>query len=290
MAQQITSGKNKKRPFIITRLFNAPREIVWKAWTQPEGVRHWWGPKNFTAPTIKIDLRVGGKYLYCMRAPDEKNYWSTGTFKQIIPNNRLVLTDSFANEKGEIVPATYYGMSPDFPIESTYSVLFEDEHGKTKLTMENDNVSAFPESELINMEQGWNESLNKLAEYIEKKAVLNLGSIMIGSEQPKILSEFYEKVLGSSPGFTEENWFGWQLKNAFFMIGSHSEVHGKAKEPARIILNFETPEVKREFERIRQLGAVVVKEPYEMVGSWISTFGDPDGNYFQLMSPQETEK
>ncbi|MBI4134568.1 MAG: VOC family protein [Candidatus Sungbacteria bacterium] len=115
--------------------------------------------------------------------------------------------------------------------------------------------------------------------------MLNLNSIMVGSEQPKILAEFYEKVLGKPTDMTEGEWYGWQAGGAFFGIGKHSEVSGRAKEPARIILNFETAEVGSEFERIKAFGAAVVKEPYEMEGVWIATFADPDGNYFQLMSP-----
>ncbi|MEX2012822.1 MAG: VOC family protein, partial [Candidatus Levyibacteriota bacterium] len=68
-------------------------------------------------------------------------------------------------------------------------------------------------------------------------------------------------------------------------IGEHSGVKGKAKEPQRIIINLETNEVKEEFERIKSVGAKVIKEPYEMEGAWIATFADPDGNYFQLMTP-----
>lgn len=73
-------------------------------------------------------------------------------------------------------------------------------------------------------------------------------------------------------------------------VGEHTEVKGKAKEPQRVILNFETKQVKKEYERIKGLGAKVVKELYEMEGVKIATFADPDGNYFQVMSPWETEK
>ncbi|MBI2909602.1 MAG: VOC family protein [Chloroflexi bacterium] len=120
--------------------------------------------------------------------------------------------------------------------------------------------------------------------------MLNLGSIMIGSMQPEVLAEFYERVLGKPADFAEEGWHGWQAGSAYFMVGEHSEVKGKAKEPQRVILNFEAKEVKVEFARIKALGARVIKEPYEMEGSWIATFADPDGNYFQLTSPWEIQK
>lgn len=115
--------------------------------------------------------------------------------------------------------------------------------------------------------------------------MLNLNSIMIGTSQPKVLGEFYKKVFGKSPDMEEGGWYGWQIGSAFFSVGEHSEVKGKSKEPQRIILNLETNEVKEEFERIKGTGAEVVKEPYEMGGAWIATLADPDGNYFQLMTP-----
>ncbi len=108
---------------------------------------------------------------------------------------------------------------------------------------------------------------------------------MLGSEQPKKLVAFYKKVLGKDPDMTEGNWVGWQLGSTFFSVGEHSEVKGISKEPGRFIFNMETKEVKKEFERISKTGAVVIKEPYDMGGSWVATFEDPDGNYFQLMSP-----
>ena len=116
---------------------------------------------------------------------------------------------------------------------------------------------------------------------------------MLGSEQPKVLAEFYEKVFGKKPDMNDgEQWWGWMVGSCFFGIGAHSEVSGQAKEPARIMLNFETKEVKEEFERIKGLGAKVIKEPYQMEEAhnmWGATFADPNGNYFQLMSPWEAK-
>ncbi len=116
--------------------------------------------------------------------------------------------------------------------------------------------------------------------------MLNLNSIMIGSIAPKVLASFYEKIFQKAPEWTDGSWHGWQVGNTHFTIGEHSEAKGKAKDPARIILNFETNEVKEEFERIKKIkGAKVIKEPYEIQGAWIATLADPEGNYFQLMSP-----
>lgn len=119
--------------------------------------------------------------------------------------------------------------------------------------------------------------------------MLNLNSIMVGSMQPKA-SEFYRNVFDKAPDMEDGSWSGWLVGSIFFSVGQHSEAQGKSKDPVRIILNFETTEVKKEFERIKQIeGATVVKEPYEMQGAWIATLADPDGNYFQLMTPWDNK-
>jgi predicted enzyme related to lactoylglutathione lyase len=110
---------------------------------------------------------------------------------------------------------------------------------------------------------------------------------MLGSMQPKVLAEFYQKVVGKPADMVDGDWYGWLVGNTFLSMGPHSEIKGKAKEPARVMFVFETKEVKEEFERIKSTGATVIKEPYDMGGAWIATFADPDGNYFQLMTPWE---
>jgi predicted enzyme related to lactoylglutathione lyase len=120
--------------------------------------------------------------------------------------------------------------------------------------------------------------------------MLNLNSIMVGTMQVKVMGEFYEKVIGRKADMAEEKMYGWMIGSAFLGIGEHSEVSGMNKEPARIMFNLETTEVKEEFERIKAAGAGVVKEPYDMGGAWIATLSDPDGNYFQLMTPWDGNK
>lgn len=116
--------------------------------------------------------------------------------------------------------------------------------------------------------------------------MLNLNSIMIGTHDPKALAKFYEGVFGRPADSIEGTWYGWEAGGTYLSIGEHSEVKGKAKEPQRLILNFETKAVKEEFERIKKVkGAKVIAEPYEIQGAWIATLADPDGNYFQLMTP-----
>ena len=123
----------------------------------------------------------------------------------------------------------------------------------------------------------------------QQAPTLNLNSIMIGTAQPKVLAEFYEKVFGRPADMTEGEWYMWQAGNCALSVGEHSEVKGPAKEPARIILNLETKAVQAEFERLKQMQVTVIKEPYEMgsEGAWIATLADPDGNLIQLMTPWE---
>jgi len=162
--------KPANRDIVITRIFDAPRGEVWKAWTDPEHLKRWWGPKNFTSPFSKIDLRVGGKYLHCMRGPDGKDYWSTGVYRELVPMGRIVVTDSFADEKGNVVPAAHYGMEGDWPLELLVTVALEEVGGRTKMILRHTGI---PEGQMKEMtEAGWNESFDKLAEYLTKAAGL----------------------------------------------------------------------------------------------------------------------
>ena len=112
---------------------------------------------------------------------------------------------------------------------------------------------------------------------------------MIGTKRLEVLAAFYEKVFGKPADMADSasGFFGWQVGSGFVGVLEHSEMGGSTKDPGRVMINFETKEVKEEFERIKALGAVVIREPYEMEGAAIATLADPDGNYFQLMTPME---
>lgn len=146
---------------VIIREFDAPRELVWRAWSDPELSKRWWGPKGFTAPVIEIDFRVGGRYLFCMRSPEGKDFWSTGTYREIVPMERIVCSDSFADEHGNAVPATYYGFGEDFPLELQIAVTFEERGGKPKMTLTHTGMPGGDMSAMATA--GWNESFDKLA-------------------------------------------------------------------------------------------------------------------------------
>jgi predicted enzyme related to lactoylglutathione lyase len=119
---------------------------------------------------------------------------------------------------------------------------------------------------------------------------MNFNSILIGSEDPQRLVEYYTRVLGE-PMFSDGGYSGWQIGSGLVSIGPHSEVKGKSVHPGRIIWNIESDDVKADFDRFVAAGAIVIREPYtfeEAPGSWVATFADPDDNYFQLASPMES--
>jgi predicted enzyme related to lactoylglutathione lyase len=117
---------------------------------------------------------------------------------------------------------------------------------------------------------------------------MKFNSILIGSEDPRRLQDYYTKLFGQ-PTFEDGGYFGWRLGDSAVTFGPHDEVKGQNREPGRILWNLETADVKGEFEKLRRAGAQVVREPYNMGEDggefWIATLKDPDNNYFQLMSP-----
>ena len=164
MTESSKSAVVPTQEITITRVFDAPRELVWKAWTEPEHFMRWWGPKGYTAPVYKVDLRVGAKYLYCMRSPEGQDFWGTGVYREIVPLERIAFTDSFADAEGNLVPPTHYGFGADFPSELLVIVTFEDYEGKTKLTLKHVGLPAGELSEQT--AAGWNESFDKLADIL----------------------------------------------------------------------------------------------------------------------------
>lgn len=159
-----------KKALIITRIFDAPVEKVWQAWTDPKMAKKWWGPKDFTAPSIKIDFRVGGKYIFCMHGPKgsewDKDLFSAGIYKEIVPLKKIVCTDSFADKDGNIVPATHYGMNSKMPLEMLITVEFEEVDGKTKMTLTHEGIPAGKDRE--GAQAGWSTSFDKLEELLKK--------------------------------------------------------------------------------------------------------------------------
>ena len=167
----------------IERIFDAPREKVWEAWTTPELIKKWWGPEGFSAPSIEIDFRVGGKSTYAMQGPEgsewDRAMYSSGIFKEIIPPDpstplragKIVSTDYFSDKDGNIIEPSDEGQAENFPKEMTVTFLFEElEDNKTKLTI----LYPKPEKEehfqamlKSGMKEGWSSSLDKLERALE---------------------------------------------------------------------------------------------------------------------------
>jgi uncharacterized protein YndB with AHSA1/START domain len=169
-----------KQDIVVTRVFDAPRATVWKAWTDPDEVKKWWGPKDFTAPHVSIDLRVGGRYVYCMRGAGidgvVRDFCNTGEHVAIIPGENIVTTMKFADQHGNPVPASYYGIPGEWPAEIMITVAFKDSgDGKTLLTLREAGV---PDVMTGLAALGWNQSLDKLA-----------ASLRIKSDRTRIIAE-----------------------------------------------------------------------------------------------------
>ena len=156
-------GSALQNEIVINRVFNLPVSEVWLAWTDAEYFKKWWGPRGFTCPSSKMEAKVGGKYLNCMRGPDGKEYWSAGVVKELIPERKLVVTDSFSDDKGNIKPASEYGMPGDWPKELLITVYLEEADGATKMKLRHQGIPAEMREDCI---KGWNESFDKLEENI----------------------------------------------------------------------------------------------------------------------------
>lgn len=160
------SGDQMSTQLTITRVFDAPRELVWKAWTEPDMIMKWWSPAGYTAPMAKVDFKVGGKYLMAMRSPEGQDFYSTGIYTEVVPMDRIVFTDSFADADGNVVSAAVYGMGDTIPLESRVIVQFEDQGSKTRMTLTH---SGLPQDEHLELTKaGWNDMFDKLDQTLKR--------------------------------------------------------------------------------------------------------------------------
>ncbi|MGD2159425.1 MAG: SRPBCC domain-containing protein [Anaerolineales bacterium] len=151
-----------KEAIVIERIFDAPVEVIWQMWTQPEHFKKWYGPQGFTVPVANMDLRVGGKRLICMESPDgSMKMWTTGEYVEIVTNERLVYTESPADEEGNVVSPAAMGMPDGYPATTEVSVLLEDLGGRTKMVMTHAGIPADSPGR-----SGWEQAFDKLAEHI----------------------------------------------------------------------------------------------------------------------------
>ncbi len=158
------------KDFVLTRVFDAPRGLVWKCFTDPERMKHWWGPKGFKVIASKMDLRVGGTYHYGMEAPDGKAMWGKFTYREVVSQERLIFINSFSDEKGGV---TRHPMAPTWPLELLSTFTFEDAGvGKTKFTIRWRTHNATAEEQNTfdagqeSMRMGWGGTMEQLETYL----------------------------------------------------------------------------------------------------------------------------
>ncbi len=154
-AENSAATQMAERELVIERIFDAPRDLVFKAWTQPEHMVHWFGPRGFTSTILKNELRPGGSYRIHMRGPDGDDHWTQGVYREIVKPQRLVMAGSWADSEG----------NPTRP-GTILTLTFEEHNGKTKLTLRQaifESVTARDAHK-----GGWISSLDRLAEYLAK--------------------------------------------------------------------------------------------------------------------------
>jgi uncharacterized protein YndB with AHSA1/START domain len=149
----------KRKDIIIERTFDLPVTMIWKAWTDAESLKRWWGPKGYTCTYSNIDLRPGGKYLHCMKSSLGEKFWSTGFYDEITPFKNLVFTDSFSDNQGNMIPAADMNLPGKWPMMLSISLGFEDTGHGTHMILRHEGVP--PEMYDVCI-KGWNQSFDKL--------------------------------------------------------------------------------------------------------------------------------
>jgi uncharacterized protein YndB with AHSA1/START domain len=157
----------KKRDLVVTRVFDAPLELVWKAWTDPAYVMQWWGPDHFTSPSAKMDFREDGVSLVCMRAPQEfggQDMYSTWLYQKIVPMERIEFIQNLADKEGNLIDPAQLGLPPEFPRDIRTVVTLKDlGNGRTEMTVIEYSMPMADTEIGRNAEIGLNQSLDKMA-------------------------------------------------------------------------------------------------------------------------------
>ena len=159
----MTKSNGSEDAVVIERTFDAAVDLIWQMWTEPEHFKKWYGPKGFTVPVADMELRIGGVRLICMASPDgSMKMWTTGEYTEIVPNERLVYTESPADENGNVVSPSDMGMPEGYPTTTEVTVLLENLGGRTKMVMTHAGVPADSGAG-----GGWEQAFDKLAGHIE---------------------------------------------------------------------------------------------------------------------------
>jgi uncharacterized protein YndB with AHSA1/START domain len=166
----MTTGATQSKDFVLSRVFDAPRDLLLKCFTDPERMKHWWGPKGVKVTASKMDLRVGGTYHYGMQTPDGKVMWGKFAYREIVPPEKLVFINSFSDEKGGI---TRHPLSPSWPLQLLSVFTFEEQPGgKTRFTIRWSTHNATAEEQKTfdaghaSMTQGLGGTMEQLEAYL----------------------------------------------------------------------------------------------------------------------------
>ncbi|HEX5127143.1 MAG TPA: SRPBCC domain-containing protein [Rhodocyclaceae bacterium] len=169
VANTATSTETTANEFVLSRVFDAPRDLVWSAWTDEKHLAKWFGPKGFTMKSSKHDLRPGGIYHYCMMSPDGHEMWGKWVFREINAPERLVIVNSFSDANGNL---TRHPMSPTWPLETLATTTLTESGGKTTLRLQWLPINASAEeiatfnAAHAGMEQGWGGTMEQLTAYL----------------------------------------------------------------------------------------------------------------------------
>lgn len=163
---------SEDRAFILTRVFNAPRDLVWKTWSEAEHLAHWWGPKGFTLHVITFDFRPGGMFHYRARSAHDQDLWGTFIYREIVAPERIVYINSFSDAEGNTVRAPF---SPTWPLEILNTLTLAADAGKTTLTLRAVPYHATEEERATfdawhtSLRHGFTGTLDRLADYLAKE-------------------------------------------------------------------------------------------------------------------------
>lgn len=166
-----TATDTEDSAFVIERTFDAPRALVWKAWTERDRLARWWGPKGFKVEVREIDLRPGGVFHYGLRSANGQQHWGRFVYREIVAPKRLVFTVSFADEKGSV---TRHPWDANWPLEMLSTVTFAEHEGRTTVTVTQLPLNATETERKVfaagreSMRAGWTGTCDQLAEYLAK--------------------------------------------------------------------------------------------------------------------------
>ena len=168
-AKSSAAVESTERELVVTRVLDAPRDLVWKALTEPARLEQWWGPKGFTSKVHRLELRPGGTFLYSQRTPDGREMWGKWVYREIAAPERLVVVSSFTDEKGNLARHPF---NPNWPLEMLTVSTFTEHQGRTTVVVRMVPTNA-TESERKTfdegrdfMEEGFAGSFEKLDKYL----------------------------------------------------------------------------------------------------------------------------